>query len=102
MSAKVYVVQDDGRKNLMPAMQFGHLVAVAQQDLPLFSDATREVNRIRKELIPFDHENDFLLVIGDPLLIGVCFALLLRDHPYIKVLKWDKQNRTYFPTVVGI
>ena len=55
------------------------------------------VSRIRHTLRNFN-EKDYLLLIGDPVAIGVAvhFALLLNGNK-AKILKWDNREFKYYP-----
>jgi hypothetical protein len=98
--AKVYVVQDDGRKNLVPAMKFGDLVVLSGRDMPVFADTGPTVNSLKTKLKDFDPENDWLLMTGDPILIGTITAIIAKRYNKVRCLKWDKQNLDYLPIIV--
>lgn len=104
MAGKVYVVQDNGTKNIGPATAFGEIVVLATRDLPLFHDPSRELARIKAKLASFD-ENDFILPVGDPLLIGsvIHYAAEVASGK-VTCLKWDRQAKggTYFPVLLNL
>jgi uncharacterized transporter YbjL len=99
--SKVYVIQDDGRKNLTPAMQIGEIVVLAQRDLPLHGDNSIALARLRRGLKEFNPENDYILLVGDPLLIGAAVAHLAMKFGKVRCLKWDRQNTTYLSTTMN-
>lgn len=97
MESKVFVTEDT-RHNLTRAMEFGDISILETEDFPQFRDGAPIVDRIRQKLEFFNAESDFLLLVGDPVLIGLSCAVLANlGHKLIKVLKWDNQTRRYLP-----
>ena len=48
-------------------------------------------------------EDDYLLLSGDPAIIGVVCALVSdTTNGKYKLLKWDRQEKTYYPIEVNI
>ena len=53
------------------------------------------ISRIRKKLQDFS-DKDYLLLIGDPVAIGVCMHYaLLNNRSKVKLLKWDNRDYKY-------
>lgn len=79
--------------DLSPAAKFGSLTLILDQD-----DDTKYLSnltgKISKELEEFKH-GDYLLAVGDPSLIAVCAGIILRKFHSMKMLKWDRQLKTY-------
>jgi hypothetical protein len=100
--AKVFVVQDDGHKNLAPALEFGELRVLATRDVPMFGNVNPTIKAALSVLAPFLPEEDYLLCIGDPLLIGVAMHTILSNHKYVRCLKWDRQTSKYYPITIEI
>lgn len=91
----VYVVQDNGNKNLTPAMGFGTIKVLANRDLPCFGDNTHALRRVREGLKDYDPETDFIILTGDPLLILAVGGFITEAHGKVRCLKWDRQNEKY-------
>jgi hypothetical protein len=98
----VYVVQDDGQKNFLPAMKFGSIeTLISGKDGQLYNTAPL-VKELRRKLASFK-ESDYLLLIGDPAAIAICAAIASeRTGGKLQLLKWDRQERTYYPLLVDI
>ena len=48
-------------------------------------------------------DDDYLLLVGDPSIIGACCAIASRyNNGRYKVLKWDRLERRYFPIEFNI
>lgn len=93
------------RHNLAHALSFGELASpIANWDYPMFdanglqTDQFR--NGVRRNLDAFSASNDYLLLVGDPIVIGLCVAHILNTHGRVRVLKWDNQARTYLPATL--
>lgn len=100
---KVFVVQDDGGKNLSSAMEHGELVALSSRDLPLYQNPRHVLEKLDFALRPFDVKSDHLLLIGDPLLIGACIHYVARNNNgEVPCLKWDRQRHRYFPLTLNL
>ena len=97
----VYVVQDQPAKNLLPAQDYGKLKFM----LPVITSQLNvqdSVEKIRSELADFQHD-DYLLPIGDPVLIGAAVAIAgKKTGGSVRCLKWDKQERRYYEVSVTI
>ncbi len=96
----IYVPQEQHSKNISAALQYGsHIVSCVSQDYQVYTSTSSTIEKIRKALVNFTSE-DYLLLIGDPILIGLTVAEAFRQVPSVKVLKWDSQSRTYVPVVL--
>jgi hypothetical protein len=96
MKPKVFVTEDT-RHNLAHAMEFGDIVILEREDFPQFRNGQEVVDRMRRALSDFT-TSDYLLVVGDPILMGLAFAILKGfGFNSIRVLKWDRQATRYIP-----
>jgi len=97
--AKVYAIQEANNKNMLSATNFGDLEFL----LPLFSNHTfsteKTLNTIKSGLDDFTEE-DYLLLIGDPVSIGIATHYAAKKTDVVKFLKWDNREYTYFPVEV--
>ena len=89
--------QDAERKvpkhDFAAAALFGQLTPVLdKEDNPMFLALITP--KIREALKDFN-DNDSLLAAGDPSVIAICAALILRRRKTMKMLKWDKKMHTY-------
>ena len=100
---KVFATQESGRHNLSHAMEFGDLDVLTERDFPLFRDGEHTVKSIKDKLSYFYPEQDYLLLVGDPIIMGLAFAALAnRGIRNIRVLKWDRQATRYIPVNVPL
>jgi len=109
---KVYVIQEiPGSKAGTPKINImGAAVYSTTNDfnflLPEFSQMIFSpgplIRKLRHGLKHFK-ENDYLLLTGDPALIGVACSLVsdITNGKY-KILKWDKQERKYYPIAINL
>lgn len=103
----VYVVQEprhrnrDGelrKVNLLPATSFGSLELLLPPEEQFSILNTAQLTRtLRQKLARFGDE-DFILPGGDPAAIGAAVAVAaFANGGRVTVLKWDNQERRYYP-----
>lgn len=99
---RVFVVQDDGQKNLLPALKFGTIEPlIVGRDSQLYNTGPL-VDQLRQKLRSFT-KDDFLLTVGDPVAIGIATAVAAEfSGGQIKMLKWDRQERQYYALTVDL
>lgn len=95
--AKVYVVQRT-EHNLVPATDFGDIEFVALVNYPKFENPIKHVEFMKSRLENFGPA-DYLLIVGDPLNIGVAMSILAKRGPFA-VLKWDNMSSKYVPVTI--
>ena len=67
----------------------------------MFSPAPM-VRKMKRMLKDFS-DNDYLLLTGDPAMIGVaCSVVSEVNNGKYKLLKWDRQERQYYPISINI
>ena len=95
--AIVYVIQEipgtrEGRPkiNIMGAQKHGDIKVLLKEDSQ------------RQKLRHFKEE-DYLLLTGDPAIIGVACSVVsdITNGKY-NLLKWDRQERTYYPIKINL
>ena len=106
---KVYVIQDvpgtrEGRPkiNIIGASQFGTLKVLLPENAQIILSAGPVVFKLRQLLKDYTSE-DYLLLTGDPAIIGVACSIVsdITNGKY-KLLKWDKQERRYYPIEIDL
>ena len=97
----VYVVQEVPKFNVLPARKYGELeLMLPPGQITLSAGPT--VNRLKHKLRNFT-DMDYLLLIGDPLAIGLAVAVASNaNRGKVKLLKWDRQERQYYPLSVNL
>lgn len=91
----VFVVYNDDRKDLKDAERFGKLRDV-------FSSVARNYNTPRmlehaRRVLSDWQRGDYLLVVGDPTLCGVCMVVIAEMDNVVNVLRWDRAEFKYNP-----
>ena len=109
MKNKVYVIQDvpgtrEGRPkiNIIGASQFGDLKVLLPENAQIILSSGPLVFKLKKLLKDYTQE-DYLLLTGDPAIIGVACSIVsdITNGKY-KLLKWDKQERRYYPIEIDL
>jgi len=97
---KVWVVQEMSNHDISGALRFGEIqtllpasVQVAFSPWPVIRTVRRKLQRMGRD--------DYLLLTGDPVIIGlVCAVAALYNGGRYNVLKWDKRERLYIPITI--
>jgi hypothetical protein len=99
----VYVVQKpDKKKNIMSAKEYGDLDFILSEEDNIMYEPEIVTSEIKDSLQNFS-DADYLLLIGDPVAIGVAthFALLSNKNN-AKILKWDNREYKYYSIQIEV
>jgi len=105
----VYVIQEiagtrEGRPkiNILGAAEYGTFRFLLPELSQIIFSPGPLIFKLRKGLKDFG-EKDFLLLTGDPAIIGVACSIVsdITSGKY-KLLKWDKQERKYYPIEINL
>ena len=105
----VYVVQEiagtrEGRPkfNIMGAAQYGNLKFLLDERSQIIFSPGPLIFKLRSALRDFKR-TDYLLLTGDPAIIGVtCSIVSEYTNGGFNLLKWDKQERRYYPIEINL
>jgi hypothetical protein len=105
----VYVVQEiagtrDGRPkiNIIGASQYGNLKFLLPELAQIIFSPGPLIIKLRRLLKDFK-SRDYLLLTGDPAIIGVaCSIVSDMTNGRYNLLKWDKQERRYYPIEIDL
>ena len=109
VESKVYVTQEipgtrEGRPkiNIIGASKYGELVFLLPELSQIIFSPGPLVFKLRKLLKDYTPD-DYLLLTGDPAIIGVACSIVsdITNGKY-KLLKWDKQERQYYPIEINL
>ena len=107
--AIVYVIQEiagtrDGRPkiNIMGAAEFGTFKFLLPELSQIIFSPGPLIFKLRKGLQDY-RSKDFLLLTGDPAIIGVACSIVsdITNGKY-QLLKWDKQDKVYYPITINL
>ena len=105
----VYVIQEivgtragRPRINILGAAEYGTLKFLLPELSQIVFSPGPLIFKLRNLLKKFNTE-DFLLLTGDPALIGVACSIVsdITGGKY-KLLKWDKQENKYYPITINL
>ena len=105
----VYVIQEisgtrEGRPkiNIMGASQYGSFKFLLPELSQIVFSPGPLIMKLRQGLKDY-RSNDYLLLTGDPAIIGVACSIAsdITNGKY-NVLKWDKQERRYYPITINL
>ena len=105
----VYVIQEiagtkEGRPkiNILGAAEYGTFKFLLPELSQMIFSPGPLIFKLRKGLKDYTHE-DFLLLTGDPATIGVACSIVSDiTSGKFNLLKWDKQERKYYPIHINL
>jgi hypothetical protein len=105
----VYVIQEvagtqagNPKINIVGASSYGQLKFLLPEFSQMIFSPGPLIYKLRQGLKNFT-EDDHLLLTGDPALIGVACSIVsdITNGKY-NLLKWDKQERKYYPIAINL
>jgi len=105
----VYVIQEipgtrDGKPkiNIMGASKYGEFKFLLPEFSQIIFSPGPLIFKLRKALRDYTEE-DYLLLTGDPAIIGVACSIVsdITNGKY-QLLKWDKQERKYYSININL
>ena len=105
----VYVVQEiagtrDGRPkfNIMGAAEYGKLKFLLDERSQMIFSPGPLIFKL-KNLVKDFKPTDYLLLTGDPAIIGVvCSLVSEQTNGRYNLLKWDRQEKRYYPIEIDL
>ena len=105
----VYVIQQvPGTKagnpkiNIIGAQKYGDLRFLLPEFSQMIFSPGPLIFKLRQGLKKFEPE-DYLLLTGDPAIIGVACSIVSDiTNGKFNLLKWDKQERQYYPIKINL
>ena len=105
----IYVIQHIPRTqagnpkiNIMGASQYGQFKFLLPEFSQMIFSPGPLIYKLRQGLKDY-HVKDYLLLTGDPAIIGVACSIVSDiTHGKYNVLKWDKQERKYYPIEINL
>ena len=105
----VYVIQEiagtkEGRPkiNILGAAEYGTFKFLLPELSQMIFSPGPLIFKLRKSLKDYTNE-DFLLLTGDPAIIGVACSIVSDiTSGKFNLLKWDKQERKYYPIHINL
>ena len=106
---KVYVLQElPGTKagspkiNIMSASKFGEFKFLLPEFSQIIFSPGPLIFKLRNLLKDYNVK-DYLLLTGDPAIIGVACSIVSEfTNGKYNLLKWDKQDRIYYPIEINL
>ena len=105
----VYVLQElpgtsTGRPkfNIMGALKYGKLKVLLKENTQIVLSPGPIVFELRRLLKNYTSK-DYLLLSGDPSVIGIAVAIVSDINSGIfNLLKWDRQEKVYYPLEINL
>ena len=88
--------------NVRSAEKFGDLKIMLPDRKQMILASGPLTFELKKQLKDFSYK-DYLLLIGDPAIIGLCCAIAAEtNNGKFKVLKWDRNDKRYYDLEIDL
>ena len=99
----VYIVQEMRGRDISGAFEYGDVKTVVPAGSQVTSSIGPICKIVEKELGDFKPMSDYLLLSGDPVVIGVACAFVSDvTSGFFRVLKWDRLEEHYRPILINL
>lgn len=97
----VYVPQMVKGRNVSMALRFGAIVPILHEDPELYA-LDRAIKKLKEGLANYT-AHDHLLLMGDPVVIGIATMIAGQNTGgYVNLLKFDRQMFDYLGVIVDL
>ena len=101
-TSTVFIVQEMPNHDIAAAMSFGDMVVLLPSNTQIAFSTAPAVRMLKRKLRGFT-DNDFLLLTGDPVAIGLaCSIAAAYNAGRYTALKWDRREKMYIPVRLDI
>ena len=90
--SRVFITQEMHGRNFLPARHFGQLVAVLPDNAQVVISARPVLRKIQRTLSDYSGE-DYLLLSGDPIIMGLCM-MVASEKTNGRTFKGGKVNKS--------
>ena len=100
--AKVYIVQENPKRNVLGAAKFGELEVILPPREQIVFATAPTVRLMRKKLENYC-DDDYLIAMGDPIAIAIA-AMVASDinQGKVNILKYDREQLCYYPVKIDM
>ena len=88
--------------DLTPALEYGELRFILREWENPFSDIGATLTEVRRVLGSEMRAGDWLLLVGNPVLIGLVAVVAAELFDDFRVLQWDRTVHQYLPVVTQL
>lgn len=99
---RVFVVQEMPNHDISGAMRYGEIEVLLPSNTQIAFSTAPTIRRLKRKLFDFS-DNDYLLLTGDPVAIGLaCSIASFNNGGRFTALKWDRRERLYIPIKLDV
>lgn len=99
---RVFVVQENSKLNYAPAERFGEVHFMTATEFSPVKNSQRNRNileMVELAMKAFDPATDYLLLSGNPIVMGYVFHLAMTKASSVRVLWWSRIDNEYTEVV---
>lgn len=99
--ATIFVTHEDPRLDYTPAYRWGEkIIAIFPPGSGQITLSPQIALANARKVIQSMGRDDYLILVGDPVMIGLCVAVAAEMIGRVKLLRWDKRNMSYTPVEI--
>lgn len=98
--ATVFLSHEVPSLDFRPAEKFGDLVTIFPPGAGQVTFSPQTALGLARRILSRMTRDDYLVLVGDPVMIGLCVAVAAELVGRVKLLRWDKRTLSYFPVEV--
>ena len=100
--AKVYIVQENPKRNVLGAAKFGELEVILPPREQIVFATAPTVRLMRKKLENYC-DDDYLIAMGDPVAIAIASMVASEiNQGKVNILKYDREQLCYYPVRIDM
>lgn len=95
---KVLVVQENPRMDYAPAESYGEITFMTADEFRPVKGSIRNkdvITDIAHHMEHFNPVEDWLIMTGNPITMGLAFHLAIQKEGFVKCLQWDRIHSVY-------
>lgn len=97
----IFIAQDMPKLDFAPALKYGDKLVSVFAPGQVVASPQSALGHARSVLKGITR-NDYLVLTGDPVVIGICWAVVAEYLGVVRALKWDKWESCYVPIEVNM
>lgn len=97
----IFVTHEDPRLDYAPAFKWGErMVAIFPPGAGQVTLSPQVALANARRVLASMTRDDYLVLVGDPVMIGLCVAVAAEMVGSVRMLRWDKRTLSYVPVEV--
>lgn len=97
---RAFLVQDNPQLDFSPLRDYAEWPPLVIFDPGQVTLHPQHAVAVARERLETMNEDDYLLLNGDPVMIGICLTVAVERFKRVRLLRWDRREKIYIPVAV--